>query len=101
MSKEEEEDGSKLVTYLTNETLEGELPDQELGGLLVATDFTESDRTGPVTVRLLDTTGLGSGLAGGLGGWKEAGKVGQQCRNGEGGVEVETYPIASWEPCHR
>ena len=52
----------------TYETLEGELADEELGRLLVATNFTESDRTGPVPVRLLDTTGRGGGLASGLGG---------------------------------
>ena len=40
-----------MVTYLevlsdlTNETLEGELADEELGRLLVATDLTESDGT--------------------------------------------------------
>jgi hypothetical protein len=33
----------KIPGNLTNETLEGELSDQELSRLLVTTDFTESD----------------------------------------------------------
>jgi hypothetical protein len=57
------EDGSK-----TYQTLEGELADQKLSGLLVTTDLTESDGTGLVAVRLLDTTGGRGGLASGLGG---------------------------------
>ena len=52
----------------TYQTLEGELADQELSRLLVATDLTESDGTGLVAVRLLDTTGRRGGLAGSLGG---------------------------------
>lgn len=54
----------RLKTY---QTLEGELADQELSRLLVATNLTESDGTGLVAVRLLDTTGRRGGLAGGLG----------------------------------
>ena len=46
-------DGGRLETKvrlvvlgnLTNETLEGELTDEELGGLLVTTDFAKCDRT--------------------------------------------------------
>jgi hypothetical protein len=60
--------GLEVLGDLTDETLEGELADEELGRLLVATDFTESDRTGPVPVRLLDTTGRWGGFASGLGG---------------------------------
>lgn len=64
----------RVVTYrlevlsdLTDKTLEGQLADEELGRLLVATDLTESDGTRLVAVGLLDTTGRGGGLAGGLG----------------------------------
>ena len=53
---------------MTYQTLEGELADQELSGLLVATNLTESDGTGLVAVRLLDTSGGGCGLTSGLGG---------------------------------
>jgi hypothetical protein len=42
---------------MTYETLEGELADEKLSRLLVATNLTESDGTGLITVRLLDTTG--------------------------------------------
>ena len=35
----------EVLSNLTDQTLEGELADQELGRLLVATDFTESDGT--------------------------------------------------------
>lgn len=57
----------EVLSNLTNQTLEGQLPDQELSRLLVATDLTESDGTRLVAVRLLDTTGRGGGLAGSLG----------------------------------
>jgi len=44
------------------------LADEELGRLLVATNLAESDRSGAVAVRLLDTTGRRGRLARGLGG---------------------------------
>ena len=47
----------EVLSDLTNKTLEGQLADEKLGGLLVATDLTKSDGTGLVAVRLLDTTG--------------------------------------------
>ena len=49
----------EVLSDLTNETLEGELADEQLGGLLVAPDFTERDGSGPETMRLLDTAGRG------------------------------------------
>lgn len=59
----------EVLGNLANQTLEGELADQELGRLLVPTDLTESDGTRLVAVRLLDTAGRnGRGLAGSLGG---------------------------------
>jgi hypothetical protein len=57
----------KVLSDFTNETLEGELADQEVSALLETTDFTKSDSSGAVTVRLLDTTSGGGGLASGLG----------------------------------
>jgi hypothetical protein len=63
----EAEVGLEVLSDLTNQTLEGELADQKLSGLLVATDLTKSDGTGLVAVGLLDTSGRGSGLASGLG----------------------------------
>jgi len=53
----------EVLGDLTDETLEGELADEELGRLLVATDLTESDGTRLVPVRLLDTTGAEMMLA--------------------------------------
>jgi len=35
----------EVLSDFTDQTLEGELADQKLGGLLVATDFTQSDGT--------------------------------------------------------
>jgi hypothetical protein len=43
----------EVLGNLTDKTLEGQLADEELGRLLVATDLTESDGTGLVAVRLL------------------------------------------------
>ena len=53
----EAEIGLEVLGNLTNKTLEGQLADEELSRLLVATDLTESDSSGLVAVRLLDTTG--------------------------------------------
>ena len=53
----EAEIGLEVLGNLTNKTLEGQLADEKLGGLLVAADLTESDGTRLVAVRLLDTTG--------------------------------------------
>ena len=64
----ETEVGLEVLGNLTDETLEGELADEELGRLLVATNLTKSDGTGAVTVGLLDTAGRGGRLASGLGG---------------------------------
>lgn len=49
----------EVLSNFTDETLEGELADEELSRLLVATNFTESDRSGTETMRLLDTTSRG------------------------------------------
>jgi hypothetical protein len=57
----------EVLGDLTDQTLEGELADEKLSALLVATDLTESDGTGLVAVRLLDTTGRRGALAGSLG----------------------------------
>lgn len=47
----------EVLGDLTDETLEGKLSDEELSGLLVPTDLTESDSSGLVSVGLLDTSG--------------------------------------------
>ncbi len=60
--------GLEVLGDLPDQALEGKLADEELGGLLVAPDLTESDGTGPVPVGLLDATGGGGALAGSLGG---------------------------------
>merc|ERR1712131_367461 len=57
----------EVLSDLTDQTLEGQLADQELSGLLVTTDLTEGDGSRPVPVGLLDTTGGRGGLPGGLG----------------------------------
>ena len=49
----------EVLSNLTNETLEGELPDQELSRLLIPSDFTKGDSSRPETMGLLDTTGRG------------------------------------------
>ena len=71
----EAEVGLEVLGDLTDETLEGELADEEVGRLLVTTDLTESDGTGAVTVGLLDAAGGGGTLASGLGGELLAGSL--------------------------
>jgi len=64
----EPEIGFEILSDFPHQTLEGELPDQQLGGLLVSSDLPESHSSGPVSVRLLHSSGGGSGLPGSLGG---------------------------------
>lgn len=47
----EAEVGLEVLGNLTDQTLEGELADEQLSGLLVATDLTESDGTWEMIVR--------------------------------------------------
>ena len=57
----------EILCNFTNQTLEWELSDEELGRLLVTTDFTESDGSWLVSVWLLDTTGRRCGFTSSLG----------------------------------
>ena len=58
----EAEVGLEVLGDLADEALEGELADEELGGLLVLADLTKRDGTGAVTVGLLDAAGGGADL---------------------------------------
>jgi hypothetical protein len=58
--------GFEVLGDLTDKTLERELADKELGGLLVFADFAERHGAWAVAVRLLHTTGGWGGLPGGL-----------------------------------
>ena len=49
----------EVLSDFTDQPLEGELADEQLRRLLVATNFTEGDGTGAEAVRLLHTTGRG------------------------------------------
>ena len=70
------EDGGSLEAQVTlevlgdlaDETLEGELADEEVGRLLVPADLAEGDGSGAVAVGLLHASGGGGGLARCLGG---------------------------------
>jgi len=64
----ESEVALKVLSDLTNETLEGKLADEKVGALLVTANFTERHGSGAVTVGLLDSSGGGSTLTSGLGG---------------------------------
>ena len=63
----ESQDGAALEAQVslevlgdfTNQSLEGQLSDQKLGALLVATDLTKSHSSRSESVRLLDTTSGG------------------------------------------
>jgi histone H3 len=59
--------GLEILGDFTDETLEWQLADQELCALLVTTDLTESNCSGPVTMGLLDSTCGWGALSGGLG----------------------------------
>ena len=49
----------EILGDFTNESLEGELANEKLSRLLVTTNFTESDSSGPEAMGLLDTTSGG------------------------------------------
>ena len=56
----------ELLSDLTHQTLERELADEQLSGLLVAADLTESDGARSVAVGLLHAASGRGGLAGSL-----------------------------------
>ena len=58
----------EVLGNLTDETLEGQLADKKLSGLLVSSDLTESNSSWPVSVGLLDTSGGRGRFTGSLGG---------------------------------
>lgn len=58
--------GLEVLGDLADEALEGQLADEQLGRLLVATDLAERDGAGSVTMRLLDAAGRRGALAGRL-----------------------------------
>jgi len=58
----------EILGNLTDQTLEGKLSDQEIRTLLVTTNLAKGDGSGSVSMGLLDTSGGGGGLTGGLGG---------------------------------
>ena len=58
----------EVLSDLAHQPLEWKLPDEQLGGLLVATDLTQSNSARPVAVRLLDSASGGGTLSGSLGG---------------------------------
>jgi len=49
--------GLEILCDFTDETLKRQLANEQLGGLLVATDLTQRHSSGPVTMRFLHTTG--------------------------------------------
>ena len=64
----EPEVGFEVLGDFTDQTLEGQLADEELSALLVTSDLTESYGTGPVPVGFLDASCGRGGLASCLGG---------------------------------
>ena len=63
----ESEVSLEVLGDLTDKTLEGELADQELSGLLVTSDLPQGDSSRPVPVRLLDSSCGRGRLASSLG----------------------------------
>jgi len=56
----------EVLSDLADETLEGQLADQQLGALLVTTDLTKGHSAWPVTMGLLDAASCRCALAGRL-----------------------------------
>ena len=64
----ESEVSLEVLGDLPDKALEGQLADEELSGLLVSPDLTESHSSGPVSVGLLHSSGGGGRFPGSLGG---------------------------------
>ena len=64
----ESEVGLEVLCDFTDESLEGQLADEQFGALLVTSDFSESDCAWPVTMWLLHSSGSWGALASCLGG---------------------------------
>merc|ERR1711895_44318 len=64
----ESEISLEVLCDFTDQALEGKLADEELSALLVTTDLTEGNGTGPVPVGLLDASCGRGGFASCLGG---------------------------------
>ena len=47
----------EVLSDFTDQTLEGELADEQLRRLLITSNFSQGDSTGPETMGFLDTTG--------------------------------------------
>ena len=60
--------GLEVLRDLAHQALKGQLADEQLGGLLVAADLTESHCARTISVRLLDAAGGRCALTGSLGG---------------------------------
>ena len=58
----------EVLRDLADQSLERELADQQVRGLLVSADLAERDGSRSVSVRLLHSSSRGRALAGGLGG---------------------------------
>lgn len=58
--------GLEVLGYLSHQTLERQLADEELGAFLIATDLAQRDGSWPVAMRLLDAAGGRGALASGL-----------------------------------
>ena len=58
----------EVLSDLTDQTLEWQFADQKLSGLLVTTDLTESDCSGTIPMRFLDSSGGWCRFTGSLGG---------------------------------
>ena len=56
----------EILSDFTDQALEGQLADKQLGGLLVTTDLTKSNGTGAVTMGLLDSSSGRGALTGSL-----------------------------------
>jgi hypothetical protein len=60
--------GLEVLGDFTDQTLEWQFPDEQLGAFLVTSDFSQSDGSWPVSVRFLNSSSCWCALTSGLGG---------------------------------
>ena len=92
--------GLEVLGDFPDETLEGQLADEKLGAFLISPDLPESDRAGPVPVRLLDASGGRSAFSGGFGGQLLPGSL-SSCRFSSGLLSTSHFERRFRRVCSR
>jgi len=98
--------GLEVLSDLPDQPLEGQLADEQLGGLLITPDLPEGHGTRPVPMGLLDAARAGRALPGSLGGQLLPGRLASRGFTGgllgtSHGEDFEGAGLVDEEVCNR